>query len=463
MILDKLKKEYENARDVTVKELICSNREIIIIYQNILSDINLFNYQYIPIIRESNLFLDSLFPGIVEEINKPDSLDEIIFRGDIVLIEKAKYYIFKKNNIPDRSINDSIAEPDNVLGSRDGFNENINTNIALIRTRLKIKDLIMDEFIIGERSKTKVVILSIDSICNKEMKNDLLEKIKGIKIDCLYTITDISSNISDARIVPLSSYTGSPESAAIALLSGQFVILIDRIPVSLVLPTSLFFLTKEKSDLQIPLYYSLFSRFFLLIGLFTSIFSLAILYSFLTYQSSDLSESFLNLIKLSQRGVLVPAFLEILVMLSIFEFYQFVSARSPGITVQTIIIVVGGFLIGQNTVQSGVVGVVIITVTAFAYFSGYIISNNTTILISISILRIFLLLCSLIYGLYGVVLGSILVILYLYNQKSLGLSFSHPFVPFNIKDVYKFFIPRASKFYKERPDELNLNDKVIKK
>ena len=459
-MLKKLQERYNDSKDVFFKEY---KKKFTIIYQEGLGNINLFNRDYLPLM-DNVKDLELSFPGVIIKAKKhnEDYYDELLFSGDILIVYNNELYSFKINNTPDRGVSDSKAEPDNLLGARDGFIENIKVNTALIRTRIKNNDLQIEEFYVGKRTKTIVKLFSMKGIANPSIKKKVAKYIKSLDVDLVLSTLDISQKLCQKSIVSSVLYTGSPDLASISLLNGQMIIMIDRIPVVLIAPSSLFFFTKERNDFEIPLFHTIFLRIFILLGLFFSIFGLGIFHSFLTYQSGNLSEVLINVLKKTEEGVLFGSFAEIIMTLSLFEFYQLISTRSPGLTVQTIIIVLGGFLIGQNAIDAKIVGGFVLSFTALCYLSGYIVSNNATILISISLMRVFILFSSLIYGLYGVILGSILLISYLYHQTSFGLCFTHPFAPFVPTDIKKFFIARSSTLFKERPQGLHTLDKKIK-
>lgn len=113
--------------------------------------------------------------------------------------------------------------------------------------------------------------------------------------------------------------------------------------------------------------------------------------------------------------------------------------------------------------SSGIVGVVILTVSALCFLLGYIASNNTVILTSISYARIFILFFSLVYGIFGVVIGAILLFGYLFNQKAFGVPFTHPLAPLDLHDLKQFFLTRSSTYYKRRLNVMKTEDKDVKK
>ena len=123
---------------------------------------------------------------------------------------------------------------------------------------------------------------------------------------------------------------------------------------------------------------------------------------------------------------------------------------------------IGGLIIGQNLIDSGMVGVVVITITALCYLSTFVVSNNILFVFGISIIRLIFLLSGLFFGIYGVTLCLILLIVYFAKQSFLGHNFLHPFIPFDFTGFKNFFKARADLSRTKRNKSLGLYDDVFK-
>ena len=84
------------------------------------------------------------------------------------------------------------------------------------------------------------------------------------------------------------------------------------------------------------------------------------------------------------------------------------------------------------------------TITAICYLMSFIVSSNVNTIVSISISRLLILFSSLIYGLVGVILSSIILGCYLYKQQTFGIPYFYPFAPFDEVGIKHFFIPSLS-------------------
>jgi hypothetical protein len=110
------------------------------------------------------------------------SICDAIMAGDSVLfLEKSSTaLIITTKGWESRAISEPLSEVE-IRGPRDGFVEDVNTNITLIRRRIKDYGLRFENLKIGKRTKTDVYLVYIDGVVNEsnlaEVKKDLIELI----------------------------------------------------------------------------------------------------------------------------------------------------------------------------------------------------------------------------------------------------------------------------------------------
>ena len=149
-------------------------------------------------------------------------------------------------------------------------------------------------------------------------------------------------------------------------------------------------------------------------------------------------------------------------MLFLFELYYFVGFRSSEKTLSSTIVLIGGLIIGQNLIDSGLVGVVVITITALCFLATFVVTNNILFVFGISVVRLVFLLSGLFFGFYGVSLCLIVFAIHFTKQSFLDEHFLHPFIPFDFTGFKDFFKARADKKRVKRNTSLNLTDDTIK-
>ncbi len=452
-MLEKLKQNS----DVIFKETTgnCS-----IYYQEQLCNILEFMKDFYPRIEQNiEKPLDQLFPGICKKIADNENLiEQIIFSGLLVAKRNFTFYAFDLSKAPSRQTQDSIAEAESAFSSRDGFVENYKDNIALIRTRVRDANLRIENKMIGRRSKTNVSLLSIDDIHNENIRDEILKKLDSIDVDAILSLDDIASYFQGKNLFPVYQYIGSPDLACRRLYNGEFLIIIDRVSTVMAIPVTLSISSRMSIDnLNIPLF-TFIERFFVLFALFISTIFLGLLVSFTTYQTDSLSLRTLSILKITQNGVVFPIFLEVLIVLALFELFYLIGFRQSKLTISSTVVLIGGIIIGDNLVKSGIAGVFIITITAICFLMSFVVSSNVTILMSISVIRLITLISSFYFGLLGVLFSSIILFYFLYKQVSMSVHYFYPFVPFDLKGIYNFFISTSSPKNIKRDKEMKIHN-----
>ena len=454
------------SKDIDVIISDSNELNITIFFQEQMCNVTDFTRDFLPQLKaQPDLAADEILTGIAREVDVEEKdVYQIIFNGLMILYDhkREKFYLLDISRALRRSTGDSNAEPQNIIGSRDGFTENYKDNISLLRARVKNSNFMIDEFKIGKRSKTWVGLVYISDIHNEEKRKQLGEKLKNIDIDALITINDILPHLSDRFIFPIVNYIGLPDLAVTKLLDGEFVIVIDRIPTVLVTPTSLSDLMEERVDYVVNKTSRVLQRVIVLLCFFLSTVFLGLFLSVLTYQIDILSLPLLSTFSVTQKGAIFPIFIEITFVLFLFELYYFVGFRSSEKTLSSTIVLIGGLIIGQNLIDSGLVGVVVITITALCFLSTFVVTNNILFVFGISVVRLIFLLSGLFFGIYGVSLCLVIFAVHFSKQSFLGEHFLHPFIPFDFTGFKDFFKARADKKRTKRNTSLGLTDEVMK-
>ena len=462
---------YKDLRERLSKDIdviISDNTEIniTIFFQEQMCNITDFSRDFLPqLIAKPHLDISEVLTGLAREVDvKEKDVYQIIFNGLMLIYDhnRNKFFLLDISKALRRPTGDSNAEPQNIIGSRDGFTENYKDNISLLRSRVKNSNFMIEEFKIGKRSKTWVGLVYISDIHNEEKRRELSEKLRNIDIDALITINDIIPHLSKRFIFPIVNYIGLPDLAVTKLLDGEFVIVIDRIPTVLVTPTSLTDLMEERVDYVVNKTSRVLQRIIVLICFFLSTVFLGLFLSVLTFQIDILSLPLLSTFSVTQKGAIFPIFIEILFVLFLFELYYFVGFRSSEKTLSSTIVLIGGLIIGQNLIDSGLVGVVVITITALCFLSTFVVTNNILFVFGISVVRLLFLLSGLFFGIYGVSLCLVIFSIHFSKQSFLDEHFLHPFIPFDLRGFKDFFKARADKKRTKRNTSLGLTDEVMK-
>ena len=457
LIVNKLKNDTNNIEDITYRKKIIKNKLIYIIYIESLTSsttISDFIIRSLDRIKNNNNLINTITNNIdnfkYTIINTYKDICYYLNYGfTIILIEDENKYIAleTKNNLS-RSISTPQTEK-SLRASMDSFVENIQTNIGLIRRRIKSNDLWIDSIEIGRYTKTKVNILYIKSIYKKKYLNIIKEKLNQIDIDGIINIGAIKNLITDENktIFPTVITTERPDKVSSALLKGKIVLLIDTSPFAIILPVSLndFFLQTEDTyskSINISL-----TRIIRYLAFFITILTPAIYIALTTHNEELLPIKLLNSIITQRQNVPFSVFTEALIMLVSFEILKESELRLPNFTTSSLSIV-GALILGQASVEAGIVSPIMIIVIAITSISSLLLTEPE-LSNSIRWYRLLFMIGANLLGISGIILIIILLLLDLSRTNSFGLPYMYPFIPTNLyalkNSIIKFPIKKLNK------------------
>ncbi len=364
--------------------------------------------------------------------------DAIVTGNTVLLLDKSNSgLIFATKGWKARDVSEPLTESE-VKGPREGFVEDILTNIVLIRRRVKDYNLRFDNFIIGERTKTEVVVAYLKDMVDQSILSEVKLRLNRIKVDSILESGYIEELIKDApvSIFPTNESTERPDKASAAILEGRIVILVDNTPFALIVPTVFWNFIKASGDYYENLHIAILLRLIRLLALFLST-SASSFYVLLTSYHQEMIPTSLALkIAAGRYGVPFPSIIEAFAMEVILEVMREAGLRMPKPIGQTISIV-GTLVIGQAAVTAGFVSpavVIVIAVAAISAFAipSYSLSRTTTLI------RFPLLFATAFLGIFGYLGGVMIFCLYLLSIRSMGQPYVAPVSPFDksrIKDI----------------------------
>lgn len=327
----------------------------------------------------------------------------------------------------------SITEPatENVVrGPRDGFTENIRTNTALLRRRIKDPSLRLDATIVGTKTKTDINIAYMEGIVKPGLVDEVKSRINRIQIDGVLESGYIEELIEDAPLSVFTTVTTTerPDKLAAAILEGRVAVFVDNTPVALIMPTFFWEFFQASDD-----YYSRYwvGSFFRLVRYIAFLISLMLpsLYVMLVSFHQEMIPSMLAFTIASGREVVpFPVLMEALFMELAFELMREAGLRMPKPVGQAVSIV-GSLIIGQAAVQAGLVSpfmVIIVAVTGIASFA----IPNYSASMAIRLMRFPLLIASGMLGLLGFAAMFFMVVIHALSIRSFGEPYLAPAAPF---------------------------------
>ncbi|WP_081085997.1 spore germination protein [Bacillus mycoides] len=304
-----------------------------------------------------------------------------------------------------------------VIGPQEGFVEAIDTNINLVRKRLPVLELQTKEMIIGEFSKTKVVMMYLDNLAEKDNVEFLEESLRALEYDQINDSAYIQELMGEKSIFPLYINTERTDRVTKALIDGKIAIFVDGSPSVLLTPVSYFDFFISPEDYNVSWLYATFSRILRLIAVLFSICATPLYVAILNYHYELIPSDLLETLILSRAQVPFPPLIEALFLELAIDLLREAGARLPMKVGQTLGIV-GGIVIGQASVQAGLTSnilLIIVALSALASFITPIYKMGN----AVRLLRFPFLAFAEIGGLFGISLGFIFLFTHLFRLTSL--------------------------------------------
>ncbi|HEY8415487.1 MAG TPA: spore germination protein, partial [Thermaerobacter sp.] len=276
---------------------------------------------------------------------------------------------------------------------------------------------------------TPVAMVYIEDVAPQALVDEVWERLQSIDADAVIESATVEEYLTGrkASIFPLVQATERTDKVAAALLEGRVVVLVDRSPFGLFVPTSLNELYQSPDDYYVNFWQGSAIRMLRVVGLFISL-ALPGLYITLVGFHPELIPTKLALASAGIRqGTPMPAAVELVVMELLFELFREGGLRLPAAVGQTVGIA-GGVVLGTAAAQAGFVSGIVIVVTAGTAIASFAIPNYFLGL-TWRILKFALIGLSAVFGLTGLVAGLLLVAAHLAAAESAGAPYTTPFGP----------------------------------
>lgn len=407
---DKIINLCGNSSDILTRSISINNQNIDIIFCETLTNSSIINQNIIkPLLLNDKYIITS---SNFKRINSLKEASDLIFMGfTTVIINNKDIFCIETKKELDRSINESTTEG-SISGPKDSFIENFNTNIGLIRKRIRNSDLRIDTLTLGHISNTKIGICYINSIVDKKLLNKTKAKLKRIENDIINDGLYIKEQLSKKSLFPEVNQTERPDLATYSLLEGKLCIIVDNSPTVLIIPTFFIDFFHTADDYYQKNTNVTFTRILRFFSFIIAIF-LPGYYISITNNSS--------------------MFIEILLLTISFEILRESEIRIPNKFGGSASIL-GGLILGDAAVEAGVVSPIMIIIVALSMISSFVFSYNSIVHL-IRYYRFFILVLCTIFGLYGLFIGLFILITNISSVTSFGYPYTYPFDPLIMEDL----------------------------
>ena len=325
----------------------------------------------------------------------------------------------------------SLSEADSekvIRGSNEGFSDSVKQNAALIRKRVRSPKVKVKQLKTGIRSNTNVYLVYMDDLVYPGLLKEIERRMDGFEIDGVLDSGVIEQLTEEKWYSPFPQFqtTERPDRAAMSILEGRVILLVDNSPVALILPTDYNSFIRTSDDYYNRFEIASFGRMLRYVASFFAMTLPGLYLAVTNFHTQILPTTLLLSFADARRGVPFPAVIEVLIMEISFELLREAGVRLPGAMGNTIGIV-GGLIIGQAAVEANLVSPIVVIVISFTALCSFAIPNEE-FATAFRVLKFFFIALCAWLGFFGMLAGLLAVLIHLSHLKSFGIPYLMPFV-----------------------------------
>lgn len=370
-------------------------------------------------IDTADLKEETSFDGVINSILKGDTALFLDGYDTVIIISSKK--------LPVRSIDEAKTEAV-MRGPRDSFNESLRTSTALIRRRIKDPNCKIIQETFGERSRTDYAIIYMEDLVQEGLVDQIKAELDAYRTDAIYDsgMLEHFMNRKWYSPFPIIQSTERPDKVASSILEGRVAIAVDNSPEVLLFPATFNTFFQASDDYYNQWSVATFARILRYIASIIAIGLPGFYIAITGFHLEMLPTELLLAIAQARSGITFPVVLEVLLMELEFELLREAGIRLPGAMGNTIGIV-GGLIVGQAAVEAGLVSTIVVIVVALTALASFTIPSES-FASAYRLLKFFLIIVSAIWGLYGFILGMLMLGIHLSGLVSYGVPYMVPAV-----------------------------------
>lgn len=405
---------------------------------------------------------DALLESVVyiaesEVIYDAAEVQKSILGGDaVVIVDGTDGYLICSVRKWDKR---AIAEPPTstvMRGPREGFIEDVKTNLSLIERRLKSPSLAVEKMTIGRLSQTTVALVYLADVAAPEVVNAVRDKLKKIDIDALTDSHYIQPYLEERpfSIFHQTGVTEKPDIVTAKLLEGRVAIVVDGSPMVVTVPFMVIEDYQSSEDYYERPSLSTFLRILRLVSIFFAVLLPGFYVALQEYHYSMIPLRFLITVMTAVNGIPLPPLLEIVFVILLFEVIREASVRMPR-AVGMAMSIVGALVLGETAVKAGIISSPAVMITALSSIALYVAPNQEG---TLTLLRVAFTVLGGLGGMYFMLVGMLYLVLYLCSMGGFGTPYLAPLAPFVPGDLKDSFYRASLLRMNERPKSIkNIN------
>ena len=333
-----------------------------------------------------------------------------------------------------------------AYGPREGFIEDLKTNLCLVERRIHSPRLAVENLKIGRVTKTDVAVVYLDGVASSELVKRVIKRLESIQADGIMDVQYIQPYLEE-RPFSVFNQVGraeKPDIVSAKLLEGRIAVFVNGTPMALTVPYLFMESVQSSADYYQRYLYSSFLRILRMITLGLAILLPGIYVALQKFHLSIIPLRFMMTVITALNGIPFRATTEMLFVILLFEIIRETGIRMPK-AVGMAMSIVGALVLGETAVRAGIVSSPAVMIVALSSLALYTAPDEVA---STTLLRVIFTIIGGLGGIYLLLIGIVYLAQYMVGINGMGAPYLAPFAPFIKHDMHDAVI---------RDNFLNLN------
>lgn len=353
------------------------------------------------------------------DIPAKEELLVLLTKGFVLIAIQERFVLLDLKKVNSDMVLDTVMES-TIHGPQHALSENLETNLNILRQKYHTPNLAIEVMELKDKSNKSIAILYDETSVNRKVLKDVQDKLNQLDKPLIQSAGDLVLFLTNIKysLFPTTILTERPDRMIYNLTGGKVIILVDGSPNAVVMPVVFFDFMVSMEDNFHTYWISAFGTLLGYFGLFTCL-VLPSVYVAVTSYSPEIMRTELALTVTGSRvGVPYPSYIEVLFMLIFMELLTEASIRLPK-AVSATATTVGGLILGTAATEAALASNIMIIVVAAVAIATFVIPINE-LSFAIRVSRLLLIVFTSTFGVVGLILGFLFIIMYLVNMESFG-------------------------------------------
>lgn len=457
MLYKKLKRDFNHSSDLKYKKI--DDVHIVFLESICSSDkINSYILQNITIGHDYFFLRDIISGPTVVYVSDYSSIKDYLLNGFALIYNDKDILVCEVKADLYRAVAEPTSEQ-SVNGPKDSFNENIMMNLGLIKRRIKTEHFVNEDYTLGRKTKTKVSLLYLEDVAKVGTVKKVRKSLRQVDVDGIIDIEVLSQKLNPSiNPLPTLLKTERPDYVCTALLEGKICLIADNSPYALIMPAFFVDFIHPQGDMYVKAINVNFLKLLRFLCLLITLFTPALYVAVMVYNPESIPLNLLLSFQSARAGVPFPTAFEAFFMIIVCSILRESDIRFPS-SYGSSISILGALILGEAAVSAKIASPITIIIIAITFITG-LVFNSGEFIDGLRYFRFFFLLLATVLGLYGLLLGTFILLIHLSSMKTLDEPYLYPIAPFDKIYFFKTFFKKSKDT--KRSKVLSNNENKVK-